>query len=73
MYAHIDGVLAEKGADSLVIDCGGVGYELICSRTTISAAPRVGERMKCFTVLSVREDALELFGFATREEKALFE
>ena len=73
MYAHIDGVLAEKGADSLVIDCGGVGYELICSRTTISAAPRVGERMKCFTVLSVREDALELFGFATREEKALYE
>ncbi len=73
MYAHIDGVLAEKGADSLVMDCGGVGYELICSRTTISAAPRVGERMKCFTVLSVREDALELFGFATREEKALYE
>ena len=73
MYAHIDGVLAEKGADALVIDCGGVGYELICSRTTISAAPRVGERMKCFTVLSVREDALELFGFATREEKALYE
>ncbi len=68
-----NGVLAEKGADSLVIDCGGVGYELICSRTTISAAPRVGERMKCFTVLSVREDALELFGFATREEKALYE
>lgn len=73
MYAHIDGVLAEKGADALVIDCGGVGYELICSRATISAAPRVGERMKCFTVLSVREDALELFGFATREEKALYE
>ncbi len=73
MYAHIDGVLAEKGADALVIDCGGVGYELICSRATISAAPHVGERMKCFTVLSVREDALELFGFATREEKALYE
>lgn len=73
MYAHIDGVLSEKGADWLVIDCGGVGYELVCSRATISAAPRVGERMKCFTVLSVREDALELFGFATREEKALYE
>ena len=73
MYAHIDGRLAEKGADTLVIDCGGVGYELICSRTTIGAAPRVGERMKCYTILSVREDAMELFGFATREEKALYE
>lgn len=73
MYAHIDGILAEKGTDSLVIDCGGVGYELICSRTTLSAAPRVGEKMKCFTILSVREDAMELFGFATREEKALYE
>lgn len=73
MYAHIDGIVSEKGADNLVIDCGGVGYELICSRTTISAAPRVGERMKCYTILSVREDAMELFGFATREEKALYE
>ena len=47
MYAHIDGKVAEKGTDTLVIDCGGVGYELICSRATLSAAPRVGERMKC--------------------------
>ena len=73
MYAHIDGIVAEKNADSLVIDCGGVGYELICSRATLGSAPRVGERMKCFTILSVREDAMELFGFATREEKSLYE
>ena len=73
MYAHIDGKVAEKGTDTLVIDCGGVGYELICSRATLSAAPRVGERMKCYTILSVREDAMELFGFATREEKKLYE
>lgn len=73
MYAHINGVVAEKSADTLVIDCGGVGYELICSRATLSQAPGVGERMKCFTILSVREDAMELFGFATREEKRLYE
>ena len=72
MYAHIDGKVAEKGTDTLVIDCGGVGYELICSRATLSAAPRVGERMKCYTILSVREDAMELFGFRTREEKRMF-
>ena len=73
MYAHIDGIVAEKSADTLVIDCGGVGYELICSRATLASAPRVGERMKCYTILSVREDAMELFGFATREEKRLYE
>lgn len=73
MYAHIDGVLSEINDATLVIDCGGVGYELICSRATIASAPRVGERMKCYTLLSVREDAIELFGFSTREEKALYE
>lgn len=73
MYAHIDGVLAEKSQDGLVIDCGGVGYYMTASATTLSAAPRTGERMKLFTVLSVREDAMELFGFATREERGMFE
>ncbi len=73
MYAHIEGVVAEKGAEGLVLDCGGVGYLLSVSRNTLAAAPAVGETMKCYTLLSVREDALELFGFATREEKRMFE
>ena len=73
MFAHIDGILAEKNADSLVIDCGGVGYQLMVSAAALSAAPAIGERMKCFTLLSVREDAMELFGFYSREEKRMFE
>ena len=72
MYAHIDGIVADKGPGMLVIDCNGVGYLLSVSGTTLSQAPAVGERMKCFTHLSVREDALELFGFATKEEKQMF-
>ena len=72
MYAHIDGVVADKGPGFLVIDCHGVGYLLSVSGTTLSQAPAVGERMKCHTHLSVREDALELFGFATKEEKQMF-
>ncbi len=72
MYAHIDGILADKTGDSIVIDCGGVGYELMVSGQTLSTAPSRGERMKCYTILSVREDAMELFGFATREEKAMY-
>lgn len=72
MYAHIDGIVADKGPGMLVIDCHGVGYLLSVSGTTLSRAPAVGEKMKCYTYLSVREDALELFGFATKEEKQMF-
>jgi len=76
MYAHISGTVAEiipgKESGMLVIDCGGVGYLLSVSGSTLSQAPAVGKKMKCYTHLSVREDALELFGFATREEKNMF-
>lgn len=72
MYAHINGIVAEKAENTLVLDCGGVGYLLTVSAATLSLSPAVGEKMKCYTHLSVREDALELFGFATREEKAMF-
>lgn len=72
MYAHFDGTLAEKNADSVVIDCGGVGYQLLVSAAALAAAPQVGARFKCYAHLSVREDALELFGFYSREEKAMF-
>ncbi len=72
MYAHFEGVLAEKNADSLVIDCGGVGYQLLVSAAALAAAPQVGARFKCYAHLSVREDAQELFGFYSREEKAMF-
>ncbi len=72
MYAHFDGILAEKNADSVVIDCGGVGYTLLVSSAALGAAPQVGARFKCYAHLSVREDAMELFGFYSREEKAMF-
>ncbi len=72
MYAHFDGILTEKNADSIVIDCGGVGYQLLVSSAALNAAPQVGARFKCFAHLSVREDAMDLFGFYSREEKAMF-
>ena len=73
MFAHIDGIVAEKNADSIVIDCHGVGYLLNVSGATLSAAPAVGERMKLYCILNVREDAMELFGFHSREEKRMYE
>ena len=72
MYAYIKGIVAEKGQNEVVIDAGGVGYLLSCSMTTLQEVPPVGESMKMHTYLSVREDAMELFGFATREEKNMF-
>ena len=73
MYAHLDGIVAEKGRDYLVIDCAGVGYLTSVSGATLAAAPAVGGRMKVYTVLNVREDAMELTAFATKEEKRMYE
>ena len=73
MFAHFDGIVAEKNADSIVLDVSGVGYLLFVSGATLSMAPAVGERMKLYSVLNVREDAMELFGFYSREEKRMYE
>ena len=72
MYAYLQGVVADKGANELVLDVGGVGYLLSVSMTTLQETPPIGEPMKAYTYLSVREDAMDLFGFATQEEKTMF-
>ena len=73
MYAHIEGIVAEKDHESIVLDAGGVGYLLNVSGATLSMAPPVGEKMKLYCVLNVREDAMELYGFYSREEKKMYE
>lgn len=73
MFAHFDGVVAEKNTDSIVLDVNGVGYLLNVSSATLSMAPSVGERMKLYSLLNVREDAMELYGFYSREEKSMYE
>ena len=70
MYAHIEGIVAEKTPDAIVLDANGVGYLLNVSGATLNAAPVVGERMKLFCVLNVREDAMELCGFYSREAQS---
>ena len=72
MIAHIEGILSEKNGDSVVIDCGGVGYELSVSAATASACPQAGKSVKLYSYLSVREDAMELFGFISKEERKMF-
>mgnify|MGYP003483803229 FL=1 len=72
MYAFLNGIVADKGLNELVLDVNGVGYLLSVSMTTLQDTPPIGENMKVYTYLSVREDAMELFGFSTKEEKAMY-
>ncbi|MBO7663690.1 MAG: Holliday junction branch migration protein RuvA [Clostridia bacterium] len=72
MFAFIEGQVCEKAGGYLVLLAAGVGWQLSCSNNTLQAAPAVGSVMRCYTSLSVREDAVELFGFASREEKEMF-
>lgn len=72
MLYHLDGKVAELGQGMAVIDCNGVGYLVNTSLTTQSRL-KVGERSKLYISESVREDAFELFGFATKSEKRSFD
>lgn len=72
MFYHIDGMVAEIGASLAVIDCGGVGYALNTTSTTLSHIS-VGKRAKLYTYLNVREDCFELYGFYSQSEKRCFE
>lgn len=72
MFYYVNGTVAHIGPYLAVIDCGGVGYACRTTNTTISAL-KLGERGKLYTYLNVREDAMDLYGFATQEELNLFE
>lgn len=74
MIVQLTGTLVEALPTSVVLDVGGVGYELGVSTNTAAALPAVGEAgVTLLCRLVVREDAMELFGFATREERSLFD
>lgn len=72
MFYYVSGIVAHVAPYLAVIDCGGVGYACKTTNVTLSAI-KVGEKAKLFTYLNVREDAMDLFGFATEEEKNCFE
>jgi Holliday junction DNA helicase RuvA len=72
MIALLQGEVAVRRADHVVVLCGGVGYRLAVSAETLRHVPRVGEEIVLHTHLIVRDDALLLYGFATEEERDLF-
>lgn len=73
MIAFLNGNLAGKTADMAYVDCNGVGFAVGMSANSLAKMPGVGYPVQIYTYLQVREDAMMLFGFATPEEKALFE
>lgn len=72
MFSFITGTIEEKENNLVVLNCNGVGFELNVSETTIYELPNIGEVATLHTYMAVREDAITLFGFATKEEKAVF-
>ncbi len=71
MIGHLNGKLVEKNPTELIIECGGVGYEVKISLNTFSSIGSV-EALKIFTKLIVREDAQILYGFSSKEEREMF-
>ncbi len=69
MIGRLTGFLAYRGTDHVMIDVGGVGYLVQCSDRTLAGLPPVGAIVSLHTDLLVREDLLQLFGFATLAEK----
>jgi Holliday junction DNA helicase RuvA len=65
-------MVAAKTEEGVVLDVGGVGYLVEVSGITLRDVPQVGETAMLFTHLQVRDDALQLFGFSTEEERRLF-
>ena len=72
MIGRLRGTVVDKRPPVLILDVGGVGYELEAPMSTFFNLPAAGEPVTLHTHLAVRDDALLLFGFGTRAEKDLF-
>lgn len=72
MYAYIKGVLTDMEAESVVVEAGGIGYNIYTTGQTFDYLPSIGEEVKLYTYLNVREDAMVLYGFLTKDDLRVF-
>lgn len=72
MYAFVKGRIDSVTEENVVLDTGGIGYNIKISSGTLAALPGIGEEVKLYTYTSVREDALCLFGFLSRDDLEIF-
>jgi Holliday junction DNA helicase RuvA len=73
MIAHLRGKLLEKHPNQVIVDTGGVGYDVTIPVSTFSSLSDAGSEVRLRIHTHVREDAIQLFGFLTAEEKTVFE
>ncbi|HEY5923951.1 MAG TPA: Holliday junction branch migration protein RuvA [Kofleriaceae bacterium] len=73
MIARLDGVLIERMPPHVVIDVGGVGYDVVCSGYTLAGLPADGERVTLRVFTHAMENKVALYGFIDRQERALFD
>ncbi len=73
MIAYLKGLLAEKAPTRIVVEAGGVGYEVLVPLSTSEAMPEAGQPVQVLTYHHVREDSDALYGFATAGEREVFE
>ncbi|MBU1937708.1 Holliday junction branch migration protein RuvA [bacterium] len=72
MIDSITGILTQRGPAQVVVDVGSVSMMCLASLSTVEKLPALGEQIRLWTHLLVRDDQIELFGFATLEERHLF-
>lgn len=72
MIYNVRGTLTYTDINYAVVECGGVGFKCFVSMTTLKELPPLGKEANLYTYLSVREDAMDLFGFATQQELDAF-
>jgi holliday junction DNA helicase RuvA len=72
MIGRLTGLIAEKSPPQVLVDVNGVGYELDVPMSTFYNLPGIGERATLLTHFVVREDAQQLFGFLTNDERSTF-
>ena len=72
MIQYIRGELAALEEDRIIVDVGGIGYGIFMSVQSMSSLPPVGSEVRIYTYLTVKEDAMQLFGFLTRDDLSVF-
>ncbi len=72
MYAYIKGTLEEIAEDNIIVEAGGIGYNIKVSAATAQLLPGLGNEVKIYTYTLVREDTFSLYGFLTRDDLEIF-
>ncbi|MDD4844303.1 MAG: Holliday junction branch migration protein RuvA [Anaerotignum sp.] len=72
MISYMKGNLTYRGGSYIILETGGIGYQIFVSLGMLSQLPELGKEIKVFTYMSVKEDGISLFGFSSKEEQEMF-